>query len=155
MTLNPAFLVVKSFLKIKLQKKVLRSAKPPLDICYGNTQNAFLNYLNCAQVCAIFVFHINICIIKIICITNIQFKNNGGYWSMKHPQSEMDHIKFEYIDHRIYIYLYVEKIPFVHWLFCKKIYGNTLVFFREMYTIDFMAHFLLMKVLIFNVFSFN
>ena len=27
----------------------------------------------------------------------------------------MEHLKFEYIDTQIYIYLYVEKILFVHW----------------------------------------
>ena len=71
------------FFKNQIAKKVLRSAKPPLYICYSSTQNAFLSYLNCAQVCAIFVFHKNICIIKIICITNIQFKNNDEKYPPK------------------------------------------------------------------------
>ena len=31
------------------------------------------------------------------------------------PVGEMNHFKFEYMDTQIYIYLYVEKIPFVHW----------------------------------------
>ena len=71
------------FFKNQIAKKVLRSAKPPLDICYSNTQNAFLNYLNCAQVCAIFVFHINIWFIKKYFNTNIQFKNNNGKYPPK------------------------------------------------------------------------
>ena len=37
-----------------------------------------------------------------------------GTWFMTDPQSEMDHVKFRYIDTQIYIYLYVEKIPFIH-----------------------------------------
>ena len=61
------------FFKNQIAKKVQRSASAPSDICYSNTQSAFLNDLKCVQVCAIFVFHINICIIKIICVTNIQF----------------------------------------------------------------------------------
>ena len=61
--------------KNRIAKKVLRSAKPPLDICYNNTQNTFLNHLNCEQVWAIFVFLINIFIMKIIYDTNIPLKN--------------------------------------------------------------------------------
>ena len=57
--------------KNQIAKKVLRSAKLPLDICYNNTQNTFLNHLNCEQVWAIFVFLIYIFIMKLIYDTNI------------------------------------------------------------------------------------
>ena len=72
-----------NFSKNQISKKVLRSAKPPLNICNSNIQNAYLNYLKCAQVCAIFVFHINVWFMKIICDTNIQFKSNNGKYPPK------------------------------------------------------------------------
>ena len=51
---------------------------------------------------------------------------------MMDPQSEMDHIKFSYIDNYIYTYLYVENISFVHWYLAKTIYEYTLFFKRNL-----------------------
>ena len=59
--------------KNQIDKKVPRSAHPPLDICYNNTQNTFLYHSKCEQVWAIFVFLINIFITKVIYNTNIHF----------------------------------------------------------------------------------
>ena len=78
-----------------------------------------------------------------------------GTQAMTDPESEMGHVKFAYIDNYIYIYLYVEKISSVHWYFSKKDIWIYFVFLREIYTIDFMLQFLLIKVLIFDGFSFN
>ena len=61
--------------KNQIDKKVPRSAHPPLDICYNNTQNTFLYHSKCEQVWAIFVFLINILIMKIIYDTNIPIWN--------------------------------------------------------------------------------
>ena len=73
-----SILYLRRWKKNQIAKKVLRSAKPPLDICYNNIQNTFLSHSNCERVWAIFVFLINICIMKSIYDTNIPFQNLIG-----------------------------------------------------------------------------
>ena len=63
----------KKVFKNWISKKEPKSANLHLDICYNNTQNTFLNHLNCEQVWAIVVFLFNIFIMKCTNKTNISF----------------------------------------------------------------------------------
>ena len=63
----------KKVFKNWISKKEPKSANLHLDICYNNTQNTFLNNLNCEQVWAIVVFLVDIFIMKCANKTNIYF----------------------------------------------------------------------------------